>query len=113
MATLTLDDFCRKAGNITQPAQPADVPARIADALPGLLANEELLAPEHRFAPAGSYGRNVVFVYPSGSFSVLAVVSPPGIATPIHDHKTWCAFGVYQGDINEIRYDAAHEAPGL
>ena len=33
MGTLTLEEFCRQAGDITQSADPADVPARIADAL--------------------------------------------------------------------------------
>ena len=112
MGTLTLEEFYRKAADITQSARPADVPARIADALPGLLANGELLAPAHLVAPDGGYGRNIVFVCPNAAYSVLAVVWPPGIATPIHDHKTWCAFGVYQGGINEIRYDPADDGPG-
>ncbi len=111
MATLTLDEFCRKAGDVAAAAPAADIPARIADHLPGLLANEALLSPCHRAAPDGGYGRNIVYVCPGGRFSVLAVVWPPGVATPIHDHKTWCAFGVYEGEIGEIRYDPAADAP--
>ena len=30
---------------------------------------------------------------------------PAGIVSPIHDHKTWCAFGVFEGVIRETRYD--------
>ena len=82
-----------------------------ADRLPGLLANHELLAPRHRAAREGGYRRNVMFVCPGARFSVLAVVWPPGVATPIHDHKTWCAFGVYQGEIRETRYDPAEDSP--
>lgn len=111
MATLTLEQFCREAGDVAARVPAADIPARIADRLPGLLANEELLAPRHRAAPAGGYGRNVVFICPGGLFSVLAMVWPPGVATPIHDHKTWCAFGIYQGAVDETRFDPAEDSP--
>jgi 3-mercaptopropionate dioxygenase len=39
-----------------------------------------------------------------GSFSVVALVLRPGQSTPIHDHVTWCAFGVIQGAEREERY---------
>ena len=110
METLTLEQFCREAGDVAASAPAGDIPARIADRLPGLLADHELLAPRHRAAREGGYRRNVMFVCPGARFSVLAVVWPPGVATPIHDHKTWCAFGVYQGEIRETRYDPAEDA---
>ena len=111
MAAMTLNEFCRKAGDIAAGAHPAEVPPRIADCLAGLLANDALLTPAHRKAPASGYGRNIVFVCPTGLFSVLAVVWPAGIATPVHDHKTWCAFGVYDGEVVETRYDPADDGP--
>jgi predicted metal-dependent enzyme (double-stranded beta helix superfamily) len=111
MAAMTLNEFCRKAGDIAAGAPAAEVPPRIADCLPGLLANDTLLAPAQRKAPASGYGRNIVFVFPSGLFSVLAVVWPAGISTPVHDHKTWCAFGVYDGEVFETRYDPADDEP--
>jgi 3-mercaptopropionate dioxygenase len=37
-------------------------------------------------------------------FSVVALVLRPGQSTPIHDHVTWCAFGVIQGAEREERY---------
>ena len=111
MATLTLEQFCRQAGEVAARVPAADIPSRIADRLPGLLANDELLAPHQRAAPDGGYGRNTLFVCPGEQFSVLAVVWSPGAATPIHDHMTWCAFGIYQGEIHETRYDPAQESP--
>ena len=111
MAAMTLNEFCRKAGDIAAGAHPAEVPPRIADCLAGLLANDALLTPAHRKAPASGYGRNIVFVCPTGLFSVLAVVWPAGIATPVHDHMTWCAFGVYDGEVVETRYDPAGDGP--
>ena len=34
---------------------------------------------------------------PDGTFSIVALVWRPGQVTPIHDHVTWCVFGVIQG----------------
>ena len=39
-----------------------------------------------------------------GSFSIVALVLRPGQSTPIHDHVTWCVFGVVQGSEREERY---------
>ena len=43
------------------------------------------------------YVCHVVHTEPDGSFSVCALVWRPGQVTPIHDHVTWCVFGVLQG----------------
>ena len=71
MEAMTLNEFFHKAGDIAAGAHPAEVPPRIADCLPGLLANDSLLEPAHREAPASGYGRNIVFVIVFGSISVL------------------------------------------
>jgi predicted metal-dependent enzyme (double-stranded beta helix superfamily) len=39
----------------------------------------------------------LLHVEPDGAFSILAVVWRPGQVTRIHDHVTWCVFGVIQG----------------
>jgi len=39
-------------------------------------------------------------------FSILAVIWRPGQLTRIHDHTTWCVFGVIQGVEHEELYDA-------
>ena len=40
---------------------------------------------------------HLLHVEPDGTFSVLALVWRPGQATRIHDHISWCVFGVIQG----------------
>jgi 3-mercaptopropionate dioxygenase len=55
-----------------------------------------LTAAEREGDPAG-YQCHVLHAEPDGSFSVIALVWRPGQATPIHDHVTWCVFGVLQG----------------
>lgn len=49
---------------------------------------------------------HTLHVEPDGSFSITAVVWRPGQFTRIHDHTTWCVFGVVQGVEHEDIYDA-------
>ena len=44
-------------------------------------------------------------IEPDGSFSVLALTWQPGQITRIHDHITWCAFGVVRGIEHEELFD--------
>ncbi len=107
-----LGAFCRRVGEIIDTAPEAEVPSRIAALLPPLLATPNLLSPEQRAVPPYGYARHDVFICPSEAFSVLAAVWPAGIVSPIHDHKTWCALGVYEGVIRETRYVQAGAAAG-
>jgi 3-mercaptopropionate dioxygenase len=59
-------------------------------------AADVLTAAEREGDPAG-YRCHVLHTEPDGSFSVTALVWRPGQATPIHDHVTWCVFGVLRG----------------
>ena len=43
----------------------------------------------------------LLHVEPDGAFSIQAIVWPPGRVTRIHDHVTWCVFGVIQGAVDE------------
>jgi 3-mercaptopropionate dioxygenase len=67
---------------------------------------EALLTPEQRLGSADTYASHTLHVEPDGSFSVLAVVWRPGQITRIHDHLTWCVFGVIQGIEHEELFDA-------
>lgn len=100
-----LGPFCRAVGDVIAHAPRAEVPGRIAELLPPLLATPNLLTPEQRAFPERGYGRHELFICPNEAFSVLAAVWPAGIVSPIHDHMTWCALGVYEGVIRETRYE--------
>lgn len=89
---------------------PAAVPGRIAEYLPGLMACPDLLTPEQRSLKGLDYEKHEVFLCPNDGFSVLAVVWPAGIYSPIHDHKTWCTFGVLEGEIRETIYEETQSA---
>jgi predicted metal-dependent enzyme (double-stranded beta helix superfamily) len=57
----------------------------------------ELLTAAEREGDGADYQCHVLYAEPDGTFSVTAMVWRPGQVTPIHDHVTWCVFGVLQG----------------
>jgi predicted metal-dependent enzyme (double-stranded beta helix superfamily) len=108
---ISLDRFCHDIGRALQTEPLCDIPRRVAGLLPDLLVQPNLLTPAEKCAPADGYGRNRVFICPQDQFSVLAMVWPAGVTTPIHDHRDWCAIGVYEGLIEETYYHPANAAP--
>ena len=69
-----------------------------------------LTAAEQAGDPA-DYRCHLLHVEPDGSFSVTAMVWRPGQVTPIHDHVTWCVFGVIQGIEYEELYAICRRRP--
>jgi predicted metal-dependent enzyme (double-stranded beta helix superfamily) len=61
------------------------------------LPGPEVLTEDEQAGDADDYRCHVLHAEPDGSFSVTAMVWRPGQVTPIHDHVTWCVFGVIQG----------------
>ncbi len=76
------------------------VAAQLRKHLPG----PDILTPAERLGDAAGYRCHVLHAEPDGSFSVTAMVWRPGQVTPIHDHVTWCVFGVLQGTEYEELY---------
>ena len=61
------------------------------------LPGPEILTDAERRGDPARYRSHLLHTEPDGSFSVLAMVWLPGQVTPVHDHVTWCVFGVLQG----------------
>jgi 3-mercaptopropionate dioxygenase len=70
------------------------------------LPTPDVLTPEQRLGSPDGYRSHTLHVEPGGSFSIIALVWRPGQVTRIHDHMTWCAFGVIQGVEHEELFDA-------
>ena len=104
---MELNTFCKTVGRLVADNPNEEVPGLIAGFLPEILADRDLLTAEHKSLPPEGYGRHDVFLCPNDDFSIIAAVWPAGIVSPIHDHKTWCTFGVFEGVIQETRYRAA------
>jgi predicted metal-dependent enzyme (double-stranded beta helix superfamily) len=69
----------------------------VAGELEQHLPSADVLTPEERSGDAEGYRSYPLHTEPDGSFSVVALVWQPGQVTAIHDHVTWCVFGVIQG----------------
>jgi predicted metal-dependent enzyme (double-stranded beta helix superfamily) len=78
----------------------------VADELREHLPGPDILTPEQRFGSPDGYRSHTLHVEADGSFSIVALVWRPGQVTRIHDHVTWCVFGVIQGVEHEERFDA-------
>lgn len=74
-----------------------DTARLVASALERHLPSPSILTPAQRTGDPESYRGDVLHAEPDGSFSIAALVWLPGQVTAIHDHVTWCVFGVIQG----------------
>ena len=78
----------------------------VAEQLRLHLPTPDVLTAEHRTGSPDSYRGHTLHVEPDGAFSIVGLVWRPGQVTRIHDHVTWCVFGVIQGIEHEELFDA-------
>jgi predicted metal-dependent enzyme (double-stranded beta helix superfamily) len=78
----------------------------VADQLRRHLPTPDVLTAAQRLGSPDDYCAHNLHVEPDGSFSIVALVWRPGQLTRIHDHVTWCVFGVIQGVEHEELFDA-------
>ncbi|MEU0566665.1 cysteine dioxygenase family protein [Nonomuraea sp. NPDC005983] len=107
MATTTvrpgLDELVSGIGAITaQRLGPRESAFAVADLMRDHLPPLDLLTPDER---AGSPERYVShLLHAQDDFSIMAVVWRPGQHTVIHDHVSWCTFGILSGIESETLY---------
>ena len=75
----------------------AETARLVAAELERHLPSPDVLTEEQRTGNQEGYVSHVLHTEPDGAFSILALVWRPGQTTPVHDHLTWCVFGVIQG----------------
>jgi predicted metal-dependent enzyme (double-stranded beta helix superfamily) len=78
----------------------------VAEQLRRHLPTPDLLTADQRLGSPDGYRSHTLHVEPDGSFSIVALIWRPGQLTRIHDHITWCVFGVIQGVEHEDLFDA-------
>jgi 3-mercaptopropionate dioxygenase len=83
----------------------ADTAQLVAEELRRHLPRPDVLTVAQRLGSPEGYRSHTLHVEPDGSFSVVALVWRPGQVTRIHDHLTWCVFGVIQGVEHEELFD--------
>jgi 3-mercaptopropionate dioxygenase len=77
----------------------------VADQLRRHLPGPDILTTAQRLGDPDRYRAHILHVEPDGSFSIIALVWRPGQVTRIHDHISWCVFGVVQGVEHEELFD--------
>ncbi|WP_283138400.1 cysteine dioxygenase family protein [Rhizohabitans arisaemae] len=87
---------------VARPGTVEETARRVAAALQENLPTADILLPEERVGSPENYVQHVLHVEPG--FSIVALVWQPGQRTAVHDHISWCAFGVVQGTEYEIVY---------
>jgi predicted metal-dependent enzyme (double-stranded beta helix superfamily) len=85
----------------------------VASALERHLPSPSMLTAEQRTGDPEAYKSEVLHSEPDGSFSIVALVWRPGQVTPIHDHVTWCVFGVIQGMEREELFELDEASASL
>jgi predicted metal-dependent enzyme (double-stranded beta helix superfamily) len=91
---------------VTARATWSDTARLVAGQLRRHLPSPDVLTAEQRLGSPDGYRSHTLHVEPDGSFSIVALVWRPGQVTRIHDHLTWCVFGVIQGVEHEELFDA-------
>jgi hypothetical protein len=81
----------------------------VADELRRHPPTPEVLPLDERLGGREDYRSHPLYIAPDGAFSIVALVWRPGQVTPIHDHVTWCVFGVIQGVEHEERFTLDEE----
>jgi predicted metal-dependent enzyme (double-stranded beta helix superfamily) len=81
----------------------------IRSALERAASDPSLLGAHQRLQARDCYARHILYADPSGRFTIIAIVWAPGQFSPPHAHHTWCAYAVYDGDLEEtvFAWDAA------
>ena len=105
--TTSLDELVRAVrGVVDRQADWRRTARLVAAELTRRLPAADILTDEQRRGDPEGYRSHVLHTEPDGSFSIVALVWRPGQVTPVHDHVTWCVFGVVQGVEHEELFDA-------
>jgi len=85
----------------------------VAGALRAHLPSPDLLSADQLAGERGTSAGHLLHVEPDGAFSMVAIVWQPGAVTRIHDHVTWCVFGVLTGVEHEDLYALSEDGTTL
>ncbi len=92
---------------------PEERPAAVGAAIQALAAEPTLLAGIDCPCSPDRYVRHLLHADPEGRYAVVALVWRPGQMSPVHGHRTWCAFATHQGVLTETLYAPAEAAGDL
>jgi predicted metal-dependent enzyme (double-stranded beta helix superfamily) len=85
----------------------------VTEELRAHLPGPGILTEAQREGDPAHYRCHLLHTEPDGSFSIVAMVWLPGQVTSVHDHVTWCVFGVLQGVEHEELFTLADDRQSL
>ncbi|GAA0838458.1 MAG: cysteine dioxygenase [Cupriavidus sp.] len=80
------------------------VAAHVAASLPDTDTLLASLPPGALDGSPATYTRHLVHADPFERYSVMLLVWRPGQHSPVHGHRTWCAYRVLRGTLSERHY---------
>jgi predicted metal-dependent enzyme (double-stranded beta helix superfamily)/predicted enzyme related to lactoylglutathione lyase len=100
-----LQRFIHEVENVVAAtANRSETITRLYSSFAALLHDPTTLHPDYRHPVPGQFAQYAIYRAADGSLSIMAMVVPPGVATPVHDHRAWGLVGVYQGEQRERVY---------
>jgi 3-mercaptopropionate dioxygenase len=100
-----LKTFIAEIGQVVATSEDRhDTIARLQPSFAALLGDPTWLHADFRHPVAGKLAQYAIYRADDASLSVMAMVVPSGVATPVHDHRAWGLVGVYQGRQREKVY---------
>jgi predicted metal-dependent enzyme (double-stranded beta helix superfamily) len=85
----------------------------VAEALGPFLADARLLDGIACPVRADRYTRHLLHEDAAAGWAMVAIAWGPGQASPVHGHRTWCAFGVHAGWLEERHFSLSGGQPVL
>jgi predicted metal-dependent enzyme (double-stranded beta helix superfamily) len=85
----------------------------VAQALGPFLADARLLDGIACPVRADRYTRHLLHEDRAAGWAMVAIAWGPGQASPVHGHRTWCAFGVHTGWLEERHFSLSQGLPLL
>lgn len=76
----------------------------IASHLPDADTLLACLPPDALLGSPDTYTRHLVYADPLARFSAMLLVWRPGQSSPVHGHRTWCAYRVLRGTLSERHF---------
>jgi 3-mercaptopropionate dioxygenase len=112
--TATLSDLVSAVRGVVRQGGDWGTTAKlVAEELRAHLPGPGILTAAQREGDPAGYLSHLLHAEPDGSFSIVAMVWLPGQVTPVHDHVTWCVFGVLQGVEYEELFTLADDGQSL
>lgn len=81
-----------------------DASVELCSCLKFCLARPNWLQPEYRHGNPEHYQRYLLHADPAGDFVITVIVWLPGQVSPVHGHRTWCPFGIVEGELVEQQF---------